>query len=282
MNDEDQAPREERPGKKEADDEISLVDLLLVLLKYRRMIIIFVALGLVAAAAYNVFRGMTGEIRLPGSLEPTGVYEGRMTLIINPRFGRSGTDRFPGWFGSRDMLETALEEAKLAERQYDSFTISYNQNDGVDIVLKPGPGDEESVEKLFLILMEKAEAMAAVYYTPYAEDLIAYFELQLETGGEYSAQDYIRYRWARDFLSGDDTVLKVLHPPIVSGEFKIIDSPSGSSGSVIGSSVIIVFAALFLAVFLAFVLNAVKNISADSDVMEKIRGALGKKDRDAV
>jgi hypothetical protein len=281
MNDVDQVPREERAGKKEADDEISLVDFFVVLLKYRRMIIAVVVLGLVAAAAYYVYRGMNRASQPPQPSAPVGEYEGRMTLVINPRLGRSGADKFPGWFGSRELLDTALEEAGLTGRRYDSFIVTDNQNDGVDIVLEPGPGDEESVEKLFSILLDKAEAMAAAYYAQYAEDLIAYFESRPETGGEYSVQDYIRCQWARDLLSGDDTVIKTLYPPVVSGEFKITDSPSGFSGSALVPSVIIVFAALFFAVFLAFVLNAVKNISADSDVMEKIRGALGKKDRDA-
>jgi hypothetical protein len=202
---------------------------------------------------------------------PVGDYEGRVTLVINPRLGRSGTDKFPAWFGSRDLLEAALEEAGLTGRRYDSFTITYNQNDGVDIDLKPGPGDRESVEKLFSILLDKAELMASAHYAQYAADSIAYFEYLQDQGKDFSAQDYILCQWARDFLSGRDTVLKALYPPSVSG---IPKASVSASPRVI--SLVIFFGSLFFAIFLAFVLNALKNIGADSDVMEKIRGALGK------
>jgi hypothetical protein len=281
-----QKPVDEQIVRKDADDEISLIDLFVVLIRYRKLIIIFAVLGLVVSAAYYGIQtlgrqGSSVETAAGKTETLTGEYEGYMAVVINPRFGRSGTERFPAWFNSRELLEAALEEAELTERKQDSFVISYNHNDEVDIVLKPGTGDKERVEKLFSILLNNAEAMAAAYYTGYAEDIVSYFESLLDLGKDYSVQDYIRYCWARDFLSGDDTVLKVLYPPFIFGEHKV--SSSESSRAANPSIVLVVFFAfLFFSIFLAFVLNAIKNISGDSEAMAKIRDALRKKNGEGV
>ncbi|MDR0669519.1 MAG: hypothetical protein LBF95_05510 [Treponema sp.] len=273
---ESQVPENEL--QKNDDDEISLIDLFVVLIKYRKLIIIFAVLGLVVAGVYYAVKTAAGGKISAAESVLTGEYEGRVSVVINPRLGRSGTEKFPAWFDSRELFEDALKEAELSERTFDSFTVSYNQNDGVDIVLKPGAGDSKRVEKLFSVLLSSAESMAAAYYAGYAEDLISYFESLRDLGKDYSAQDYIRYCWAKDLLSGNDTVLKTLYPPFVSGGVNaggLFNSSRTASPTVV---LVIVFAFLFFAVFLAFVLNALKNISGDSEVMAKIRGALGKGD----
>ncbi|MDR1637422.1 MAG: hypothetical protein LBR93_08790 [Treponema sp.] len=265
MNDLDQTPLEGRAGKKDADDEISLIDLLVVLLKYRRLIITVVILGIIVSAVFYAIRagkgGQTAEEQ----------YEGRMTVIINPRLGKSGADVFPGWFNSRELIALSVKDAGLDEEAVSALDVAYNRNDGVDIYVKPGTGDREQIEKLFSQLLENAEILAvAVYYGRYAEDIISY----VESGqADVSDIDYIRYRWARDFLSGSDTALKVLYPPAV----QLVES-AGDGSSPLTAVIIIVFASFFLAVFLAFAINALKNIGADGEAMAKIRGALGKKD----
>lgn len=259
------------------DDEISLVDLFVVLLRYRRLIIVFAVLGLLGSAGYYAVQRVTGGKISSTERVVTEVYEGRVSVVINPRLGRSGTEKFPAWFNSRELFENALEEAGLSERTFDSFTVSYNQNDGVDIVLKPGAGDRERVEKFFSVVLDSAEIMALAYYAGYAEDIVSYFESLQVLGKDYSVQDYIRYCWAKEVLSGNDTVLKVLYPPFISGDTKtdMLGSSQVASPVIV---FVIFFACLFFAVFLAFVLNAVKNISGDNEVMAKIRGALGKGD----
>jgi hypothetical protein len=275
MNNLNQISPEERPSNKDADDEISLIDLFVVLLKYRRLIMIFVILGIVVSAGFYLIQRENAGRTTPAP-ELTGEYEGRMAVVINPRMGGSGTDKLPGWFNSRELFNAALKESGLEERTFDSFTITYNAQMGsMDIVLKPGPGDQEHAERFFSLLLKKAESLASAYYTQYAVDLISWFESLRDSGKDYSAQDYVQYCWARDLLSGRDTVLKALYPPFVSGN---TSSKAGASPRVV--SLVIVFAFLFLAIFLAFVLNALKNISADNEAMTKIRGALAKEKRD--
>jgi hypothetical protein len=258
-------------ARKNDDDEISLIDLFVVLLKYRRLIIGFIVLGFAVSAAHYVIQTVNG--RKISSTGEAWEYEGSISVAINPRLGRDGTEKFPAWFNSRKLFEDALEEAGLGERTFDSFVVTYNQNDGVNSMLKPGAGDEERVEKFFSMLLNNAESMAADYYAGYAKDIILYFESLQDTGKDYSAHDYVRYCWAKDILSGKDTVLKALYPPLVRRNI------GGWRTSTRIVSLVIFIAFLFFAVFLAFVLNAIRNISSDSEVTAKIRGALGKENR---
>jgi hypothetical protein len=260
--------------RKGDDDEISLIDLFVVLVKYRRIIIVFAVFGLIFSIGYYVIQTLNSRRVSTTDMAQVRNCEGRMTVVINPRVGRSGTDKFPAWFDSRGLFETSLEAAGLNERTYDAFNISYTKNDGVDIELKPGPGDVERLEKFFSILLNQAEAIAAAYYAEYAGDIVFYVETLQEQGKDCPVQDYIRYRWAKDLLSGEDTVLKLLYPPFVSGG---VFGVFGSSRTV---AVVMFFAFLFFAVFLVFVLNAIKNISGDSEAIAKIRGALGKENKD--
>ncbi|MDR1375021.1 MAG: hypothetical protein LBJ24_08630 [Treponema sp.] len=255
--------------EKNNDDEISLVDLFVILLKYRRMIAVFVVLGLAVSVCYYVVQAGENE-QEARPLDIAYVYEGCMTVMINPRIGRSGTDQFPPWFNSGELLGAALKEAGLEGATSDSFTVTY-QNNGVNIILKPVPGYVGQIEKLFSSLLGRAESMASAYYAQYAADIITYFESLQELGKDYSAQDYIRYQWAQDLLSGRDTVLKALYPPSISGGRK-----TSGWGSPRVVSLVIFFASLFFAVFLAFALNAFKNIGADDEVRAKIRGVLGR------
>jgi hypothetical protein len=272
MDDLEQIPPEGWSAKKEADDEIGLIDLFIILLRYRWLILVFVALGLAVSICYYVVQ--SGEEEPEERVSKTGeFYEGRMTVVINPRLGRSGMERFPGWFNSEDLLSAALKDAGLSSSASDRFSVIYNQTNGVDIVLKPGPWHVGQIEKFFSELLGGAESMAASYYAQYAADIISYFESLQDLGKDYSAQDYIRYQWALDFLSGRDTVLKALYAPSVSSSKTRLGAPPQTV------SVVIIFAFLFFAVFLAFVLNALKNIDADSEAMAKIRGALAKEKR---
>jgi hypothetical protein len=236
-------------------------------------------LGIVVSAGfYLMHKGKGGAITQTPEL--AGEYEGRMTVVINPRFGRSNTDKFPGWFDSTELLNNALEEAGLNERTSDSFTVTYNRNDGVDIVLKSGSGDPDRIEKCFSVLLNNVESQASAYYAQYAANLVSWFESLRDSGKDYSVQDYVRYQWARDLLSGNDTVLKVLYSFTTAALSGNINSGSGASPRM--ASLVIILASLFLAFFLAFVLNALKNIGADNEAMSKIRGALAKEKRDNI
>jgi hypothetical protein len=265
--------------KKSNDDEISLIDLFVILLKYRWLIAVFAVLGLVVSIGYYVMRaGKSESAGLPPN--PLELCEGRMPVLMNPRIGRSSADRFPTWFDSRELFNAALKEVGLDNLTFESFTIRY-QNDSADIVLKPSSVDGEFVKRFFAVLLRNAESLASDYYVQYAADVISYFESLREQGKDYSAQDYIRYQWAGDFLSGSDTVLKAPYPPFVF-TYPAAASDSGRSASPRVVSLVIFFASLFFAVFLAFVLNAFKNISADDEAMVKIRGALRKKQKGGI
>jgi hypothetical protein len=264
------------------DDEISLIDLLVVVLKYRRVVTAVVVLGIIAAAGYYA----VNKNKEPASGAPSrgaSSFEGRVTAAINPRLGRGGEEKFPPWFNSEELKKKSLKEAGLSERngEFLEITESRNtngapQNNAMDIHLKPGPWTEEQVENLLTALIRNAETLAAAYYTQYARDIAAYFESSASPDKDYPAgfspRDYALYRWAKDFLGGRDTVLKTLYPPQVSEAEQA--GGGGVSPLIAGGGIVV--ASIFLGVFLAFLLNALRNIGADGGAMAKIRSALGK------
>jgi hypothetical protein len=251
--------------RQNADDEISLIDLLVVLLKYRRLILVVGIIGIIVAACFYALR--VGKSK-PGIPELEDKYSGRMMVVVNPRLG-GGVQT---WFDSKDMITDSIEDAGLPEEALSALTIAY-RNSGADISFKAGVAEKEQIEKLFSLLLERAEALAAAYYERYAEDIIDYIE-----SGEFeiTGADYNRYRWARDFLSGSETVLQTLYPPLITEEPDVLER-----GSLRMISIVIVLASVFLAVFLAFALNALKNIRSDNEVRAKIREALGKENRNS-
>ncbi|MDR1443271.1 MAG: hypothetical protein LBI94_00145, partial [Treponema sp.] len=247
-------------------DEISLIDLFVVLLKYRKLVIVFAVLGIVISVGYYAIRKAGEKIE----------YEGSITMTINPRIGKGAI--FSGWFYQKEFVESSFKDAGITnEKLPDYFEFSQNSAE-TKIVLKRGVWSKEEIEKLFLVMPEKLESMASSYYKQYALDIIAYIEFLQNLEKEYSSEDYIQYQWARDYLAGKDVVIKAntvleifdpaqkLNPVRTSGQ-------SGSAGIVV---VVIFFAFLFFAVFLAFVLNAIKNIGADAEAKAKIDEALGK------
>jgi hypothetical protein len=250
--------------QKNDDDEISLVDLFVVLLQYRRLILKVVIAGIIAAVC--VYAVLVGKSK-PSLPELKEKYEGSMTVIINPRLGTG----FQSWFNSKDLITKSIEDAGLPKEAVTALSVNYGGG-GVNFHFKPGVGEKEQIEKLFSLLLENAEAMADDYYKRYAEDIIAYVESdQFEVTGA----DYARYRWAKEFMAGTETVLQTLYPPLIEEEEELLERSSLRQ-----TSVVIVIASFFLAVFLAFVLNAFKNIRSDREVIAKIHGALGKETKD--
>jgi hypothetical protein len=274
--------------RQNSDDEISLIDLFVVMLKYRKLIITVVVLGIIAGVCFYVVQ--TGRSRqITRAPAPAERYEGSMTVMINSRLGMGGADMLmggadmlPAWFDSKEVIAASIKDAGLPIETISALMVTYKEinekNSEVNIALKPVMGEKAQIAKLFSLLLDNAEILAAAYYRRYAEDMVSYVE-----SGRYniSGVDYVRYLWTKDFLAGNDTVLMALYPPVVSESIEDSDTTdSGQRGSPRMLSLLIVIASLFFAVFLAFVLNAIKNISGDSEAMTKIRKALGKDRRE--
>jgi hypothetical protein len=157
-----------------------------------------------------------------------------------------------------------------------------NGNYTVDIVFRYNDGTLAQVGPFLTSLYEKMEIAASEYYKQYAQDILTQGDMEgfLDNRTVY---DYSKYEWAKDILAGQDTVFKLLYPPVAS----VLKTYSGSSNSVMQGgrspvvmSAVIVFASIVFAVFLAFCLNALKTIRRDDKTMAKIHGALGKGSED--
>jgi hypothetical protein len=114
---------------------------------------------------------------------------------------------------------------------------------------------------------------------PQAETVVSSYErlLALENPGEVLAEkiveDSLRYDQAKELLAGEAPALERLDDVyIVAPEVRLENFQS----SFIVKAVVLVLAALFLSIFLAFILNALHNVRSDPESMEKIHAALGK------
>ena len=89
-------------------------------------------------------------------------------------------------------------------------------------------------------------------------------EIELEAQKEIYTQLKVQYELNRIKIASETPIFQVLEYA------EVLDQKSGPSRGLL--CVIVVFAAGFLSVFLAFILNAVSNIKKDPQAMAKIRG----------
>jgi hypothetical protein len=97
-------------------------------------------------------------------------------------------------------------------------------------------------------------------------------------GGSQSSQqtldrDFQNYSFFKEFLEGRDSVLAIIGEPVVTEQEIFLGVYQDGYLKI---AIILVFAGFFIAVFYAFVLNAIRNIKADEESMKKINDALGK------
>ncbi|GHV70531.1 hypothetical protein AGMMS49928_18690 [Spirochaetia bacterium] len=323
---------EENLKKGVDDDEISLIDLLVVLLKYRRLIIVISLCGVLVA---GVFYGVElYEIHnAPAAAKSADeYYESRMTVTLNPRLAGEDGLLSAEWFNTPEFIYTALREAGHIELNLNALKIPakkdtaiisltdesakdealniiayrfiQNQNPAgvamknddvvyqaqiiagnIRVLYRCGDCSLEQAALFMKSLYDTVELSARKFYVQYAEDIIAWYNAAgaiaedavaagvIAAHVNRRADRYMAYVWAEDFLAGNDTVFKLIYPQTTAGVRKNPSSPIGLPKLM---SIVIVFAAFFFAVFLAFVLNAIKNVSANEESMSKIREALGK------
>lgn len=300
------------PEKKESfdQDEINIVDIFIVMLKRRKLIIWTTLLAVILSVtgyflypSYQLNKAQEAQ-KLEAHLRVVP-WPGLKTLELNYNLEQL--------FNRAPSILYALREAGYTEFGYDGgYTIDLtdttktsqalfvvqqrvekNQtldgdsldpkrrlyytnitSEGVEVVFK---NDDEERAKRFLMAMFKItnEELTALLLTQ-AESIVSAYErlLAIEAPSD-SVQTSIaagqqRYDTAKRMLAGQADAINqlgdiyVVEPGITLGSFK---------SDYMKKAVIIVFAALFLSIFLAFILNAVSNIKSDEESMRKIREA---------
>ena len=295
------------------DDEISLVDIFVVLLKYRRLIIVstIVALAL-AVVAYLIYPPyslakaeerrkveVTTSLIIDSGLE--AIFRGNegLNFITQSLFDTSnianalrgagcepfedltigaGADEDKAFYEIRRLFveNTASNGTKLKEsdRVY-SVTVDKGV---VSVTYKSSDADSAKAFLSGMIDIVRQELYG--FSRPKAVSTIESYELLLTMPNPVEAvktsivaQGYRDYSAAKAFLDGANKPLTVLREPYV---LVPIVSAGAIRADLLKTCVLMVFGVFFLAVFGAFALNYVDTVKRDPEAMGKIRSALDK------
>jgi hypothetical protein len=143
--------------------------------------------------------------------------------------------------------------------------------------------DPEKLGRFLTILLAKVEKTLGDYYSDYIQSYVSHFETY-RINSVPGQVELSQYTWAKAYLDGKDAILIEHIPAGVAPITRVVSAPPPPPRQMAAKTVslIIIAGAVFCAVFLAFALEAVKNIKKDGTVRVKIREALGKEPGDEV
>lgn len=253
------------------EDEIDLLDLFLVLLRYRKLIILPLLLALLLSIAGYFFLPKGQYQR---ALEASR-YRAELSLLPGPALHTYRMEKSVASLLERPELLISIENVDLnlsdgyellTEKESSIVTVSYSHTSKKMA--------EETIERLFEGLNNKALSLLA----PEAhKTLDAYRSLEESEHAELSgpalaalAKDY---RVALSVLDGSAQPVRSLAPVQLTKEELSLKSFQKSYRT---KALVALIALIFLLVFFAFILNALSNVKNDPQAMEKIRQALGR------
>ena len=284
------------------DDEISLVDILVVLLKHRTMIIMVALAALLFSAGY---------VLLKPDRKNAVTVETYATITVNPL-----VKQFTGslnmeetiimfYVQNIDLLYSAILEAGITN--INGFTLSDNPDKAKFVIKKlfiegkkPDNSALKDAEKPFVVVNTNGVISVSVFLQdketskrflesilkiinnrissfilPVAEKEVADYE-RLSLEGSKSSSNLLEnslairypvYSSAQSFVKGDKT-------PLIISPVTVVESTEAGSSRLYTIMVIGFFGGLFFAVFIAFILEAIENIKKDPEAMAKINNAL--------
>ena len=296
------------------EEEISLVDIFVVLLRYRRLIIGLTLLALlVSVSGYFIYPGYQYRKALentkftaymnvvpwPG-IELLGFETEYQSPYVSPpnllyALRKAGyTDFGYGKDYQVDLSDEALENRALfmverllsknetpegkalpAEQRLLSINSSKSK---LEVVFKDM--DQNRAAVFLQALFDKAKEELTVQLHKQAKAVVSTYEMLLTINNPTESvrlaitSGQQRYEMAKGLLLGQaeaigiDGGIYVVEPQI---------SPQGYKNAFLKNGLILVFAAFFFSVFLAFIVNYISTIKSDEDSMRKIRQALQKK-----
>jgi hypothetical protein len=286
------------------DDEISLIDLLVILLKHRRLIIRSVLGSMILGLAlvlllpgYQFSKAVSGQVAegkvnfmissalnaILGEEDSTNFINQALQdpLIILQALRESGYERLDD--NSRIDSGVAEEEAVSSVRSRfiqskDQSVYKATYDDGTGSIIFKGK-DDEKISSFLVALVRTLNKELAEYSLPYARSKVEAFEALLRTDKANEAtgltvvQNHENYTLIKNYLSEGISPIPVIRGPHV---FKTRLSINTFRKDAITKAIILVFAVFFMAVLAAFVLQFVESVKNDPEAMEKIRDALEK------
>lgn len=287
------------------EDEISLLDIFVVLLKYRRLIILSSLAAVILSVALYLFypqykinafeKNHKTEARasivlsafFDDSLAQTNSYISR--ILNNPEniytaLKIAGYDKIKDIDLSQGDSKTyfALEKLFVKNESLEGKKLKaedkiYSGSIDKDSFLISFRSEDNQkaqnfVESIIRILEEKLLA----YAQPLAEQKISAFSLIINKSKDLDS-DFAKigeaYIKAKDIVEGKNPSLLNIQSINILEEDLSIESVRKST---VKKAVILVFAVFFMSIFAAFILNAIDNIKKDEEAMKKIKEALKK------
>jgi len=312
-------------AKIQNEEEISLLDLFAVLLRYRKIIIgIMLTLIVLVVIGYFIY-----PVRQYKYAVKNRMVQGRILISIKQSMLNFTSKNPENFINRADVVMDSLREAGMKEFKYSgNKTISltneadrkralYIINQILIMNKSPNGKDYNESKRIFQVITNTTRDVKTVVRDNYTvevlfkdkdPELIISFFKRLVVHGNEIAGDSIRslaevivnnyeqimdgahagrswedvmggyflyYAYVKDFLDGKESVLTAVGEPVIIEPDIFLDY---FQKSYIPMGVILVFAGIFLAVFLAFVLNTIRSIRNDEQAMKKIYDAMGKTD----
>jgi LPS O-antigen subunit length determinant protein (WzzB/FepE family) len=293
------------------EDEISLLDLFTVLLRYWKLIasitlafIILAAVGYIIYPAYQ-YKEALDDIKTQGIMQVEIVQKAQAYV----------SQKLDSFILRPDVIYNSLYAAGMKEFSYNSGKVSLDTDENKNTIMYlinlfwiqnlDLDGEifaKKEIQKTFSV--KRTEAVVEVTFKDKDAEMIKKFmesifnmctisvEENMRTNAKTMVSNYERllnlekksesvqmmlekdfdtYVYLKDFLDGKEIAVKLVSEPV------LVEAPVSLTlfkKQYLKIGIIIVFAGIFLAVMLAFVLNAVRNIKNDEEAMKKIRDAL--------
>ena len=280
---------EERRAQNPEDDEISLIDLLAVLLRYRWLIIITTVVAMIFAVVFSAIY----TVLPPEKSYLPNLYTSKALMFIGNRksYGalamklvetNSFLDAVVDEFGlitrfeieEHPRAESRKTLQKLISAEFDDessvFSLSFTDRDPefaknvVDFSVK-------LIENMFLNLGidKKLEQNIDKSY----EVILNLQEnsLEMDAQKEMYIQLKTQYELLKIKIDSEKPIFQVIEGAKIE-DVELTDRKFKPSHGKL--CIIITFVAFFISVFIAFVLNAVENIRKDPEAMEKLKSSL--------
>ncbi|MDR2942563.1 MAG: hypothetical protein LBV17_08240 [Treponema sp.] len=301
------------------EEEISLLDLFTVLLRYRKLIagiiVLFIVLSIAGYFVYPVYQykrkisvlNKQGTMQL--EIEPKArmyVSQNIDSFILRPdiiyeSLYTAGMKKFT-YKGGKISLDdenktmvmylidmfwiknTSLSGDILFQKDQDKIfnvkrtgeNTNINQNPVFEVTFKNN--DSELIIKFMESIYKLCTLRVQESLQPSAQMTVSNYErlINLPHASEsikmIIEKDYDSYIFLKNFLDGKEAVVKMVSEPLIVEDFV---SLSFYKAQYFKTGIIVVFAGIFLAIMLAFVLNVIRSVKSDETAMEKIRDALG-------
>ncbi len=298
------------------NDEISLIELFIILLKHRRLVILPLLAALVIVAALYIFYP---QYKI-SKTENEKYFEEALSITISPeaiRLGKESAmlDLLDGYFRDPSVIYETLVAMDYDAKENLGIELYTDRDKAINLIKKrlienksfPGRkldktqrlytiqkggsqlslkfvDENPKIARLFLSEISKSAVVKIKEYlqTPAKEyllickDLLGMMESTKMDKALEPSLTDIYYK----YVVSDSVVRKTIEPIYIAESpatiLMIDETIPEIRKSIAKKGIILIFAVFFLSVFAAFILNAIENVKKDPATMEKIREALGK------